>query len=112
MTAAISWNLTPDARKCFRATHFVGLQAGAVEKMEERRPTYEDLCDPNVLMDAAKKCMKGVMRLVQTAHEPPKQKSKPPGGGSLEKRGNLWVVQCAQWDLNPCQHDFLVNQSF
>ena len=29
--------------------------------MEERRPTYEDLCDPNVLMDAAKKCMKGVM---------------------------------------------------
>lgn len=25
------------------------------------KPTYKDLCDPNVLMDAAKKCMKGVM---------------------------------------------------
>lgn len=24
-------------------------------------PTYKDLCDPNVLMDAAKKCMQGVM---------------------------------------------------
>ena len=28
--------------------------------MEEKH-TYKDLCDPNVLMDAAKKCMKGVM---------------------------------------------------
>ena len=26
-----------------------------------RKPTYHDLCDPNVLMEAAKKCMKGVM---------------------------------------------------
>lgn len=25
------------------------------------KPTYKDLCDPNVLMGAAKKCMKGVM---------------------------------------------------
>ena len=27
----------------------------------ERKPTYKDLCDPNALMDAAKKCMQGVM---------------------------------------------------
>ena len=27
----------------------------------EEKPKYKDLCDPNVLMDAAKKCMKGVM---------------------------------------------------
>ena len=40
--------------------HFVRLSAGVIyENME--KPTYKDLCDPNVLMDAAKKCMKGVM---------------------------------------------------
>jgi len=31
------------------------------EKNMENEATYKTLCDPNVLMDAAKKCMKGVM---------------------------------------------------
>ena len=35
--------------------------SGRIMETMENLPTYKELCDPNVLMDAAKECIKGVM---------------------------------------------------